>query len=115
VTRYSKALLEEDADLENDLGIDSVKRLEILIALGKKVDVNLVNSEQDGSIRTIGQIINWVKVKSDQRRGTVKQTGSSELALLVFDSNGSRFAATPRMDVLANLTNRKTQQTPFLN
>lgn len=110
VTRYPKSLLEEDADLENDLGIDSVKRVEILIALGKKVDVNLVNSEQDGSIRTIGQIINWVKVKSDQRRATVKQTGSSELAPLVFDSNGNRFAATPRRDVLANLINSKTQQ-----
>ncbi|MEZ6079444.1 MAG: phosphopantetheine-binding protein [Pirellulaceae bacterium] len=37
VTRYPEELLTVDADLENDLGIDSVKNLEIVLAAWRRV------------------------------------------------------------------------------
>ena len=40
-TRYPTQLLHADADLENDLGIDSVKRVEIVIALSEEFGIDL--------------------------------------------------------------------------
>ncbi|HAY79710.1 MAG TPA: short-chain dehydrogenase, partial [Planctomycetaceae bacterium] len=60
VTRYPLHLLTVDADLENDLGIDSVKRVEIVVALSTEFAVDLQGEENDPSIRTIGQIAAWV-------------------------------------------------------
>ncbi len=60
VTRYPKEVLAPEADLENDLGIDSVKLVEILVALGKEFHLELVNQERDPAIRTIGQVAEWI-------------------------------------------------------
>ncbi|MDA8563199.1 SDR family oxidoreductase [Mariniblastus sp.] len=60
-TRYPTELLAVDADIEVDLGIDSVKRVEIVIALGEEFGVNLVEQERDPAVRTIGDIANWVQ------------------------------------------------------
>ncbi|MCC7334709.1 MAG: SDR family oxidoreductase [Pirellulaceae bacterium] len=60
VTRYPEELLTVDADLENDLGIDSVKNLEIVLALGEEFSLDLTAEVRDPSIRTIGQVVNWI-------------------------------------------------------
>lgn len=60
-TRYPVKLLVADADLENDLGVDSVKRLEIVVALEEEFGVALSNRERDPSIRTISDIASWVE------------------------------------------------------
>lgn len=60
VTRYPEELLTADADLENDLGIDSVKNLEIVLALGEEFSLELTAEVRDPSIRTIGQVANWI-------------------------------------------------------
>lgn len=60
VTRYPEELLTVDADLENDLGIDSVKNLEIVLALGEEFSLELAAEARDPSIRTIGQVVNWI-------------------------------------------------------
>lgn len=59
-TRYPAQLLTPDADLENDLGIDSVKLVEIVIALSTEFGVELQNEQRDPSMRTIDQIANWI-------------------------------------------------------
>ena len=59
-TRYPMQLLTPGADLENDLGIDSVKRVEIVAAMADEFGLDLVNEERDPSIRTIEQVANWV-------------------------------------------------------
>lgn len=59
-TRYPTELLTSGADLENDLGIDSVKRLEIVVALGEEFELRLDTEDRDPSIRTIGDVANWV-------------------------------------------------------
>lgn len=59
-TRYPKQLLTADADLEHDLGIDSVKLVEIVIALSEEFEVDLRNEERDPSIRTIEDLSGWI-------------------------------------------------------
>jgi len=60
-TRYPRELLVPDAELENGLGIDSVKRLELVIALGEEFGIDLQAEEYDPSIRTIADVANWIE------------------------------------------------------
>ena len=60
-TRYPIKLLQPDADLEIDLGIDSVKRVEIVVALGKEFSLPLADQPRDKAIRTIKDIAAWVE------------------------------------------------------
>lgn len=59
-TRYPTQLLTANADLENDLGIDSVKRVEIIIALNEEFGIELQDEKRDPSIRTIGNLASWI-------------------------------------------------------
>lgn len=60
-TRYPHKLLQPQADLEIDLGIDSVKRLEIVVALEKEFGLELASQPRDSSIKTIEDIGSWVE------------------------------------------------------
>lgn len=60
-TRYPSKLLTANADLESDLGIDSVKRLEIILALEQEFSISLQRDDRDSSVRTISQIARWVE------------------------------------------------------
>ena len=67
-TRYPKTLLIAKADLENDLGIDSVKRLEIIVALEQQFALKLDTEERDPSVRTIGNIATWIEGVAERQR-----------------------------------------------
>lgn len=60
VTRYPEELLTVNADLADDLGIDSVKNLEIVLALGEEFSLDLAAESRDPAIRTIGQVAEWI-------------------------------------------------------
>lgn len=60
-TRYPKELLTTNADLEVDLGIDSVKRAEITLALGEAFGLDLMEEERDPNVRTIGDVTKWIE------------------------------------------------------
>ena len=68
VTRYPREVLAPSADLENDLGIDSVKLVEILVALGREFNIDLMKQERDSAIRSIQQVADWIE-------GLLTQTG----------------------------------------
>lgn len=59
-TRYPVDLLTPAADLENDLGIDSVKRLEIVVGLSEEFGLALESEQPDPTIRTIEHIADWI-------------------------------------------------------
>lgn len=59
-TRYPKRLLEPTADLETDLGIDSVKLVEIIIALSEEFGIDVKSEQRDPSIRTVSQLSDWI-------------------------------------------------------
>jgi acyl transferase domain-containing protein len=66
-TGYPVQMLELDMDMEADLGIDSIKRVEILGAL-QELFPNLpkANPEEVGQIRTLGQIVEYIKTLSPE-------------------------------------------------
>ena len=59
-TRYPADLLTPEADLEDDLGIDSVKRLEIVVGLGDAFGLALDQEARDPTIRTVSDVADWV-------------------------------------------------------
>jgi polyketide-type polyunsaturated fatty acid synthase PfaA len=61
-TGYPPEMLELDMDMEADLGIDSIKRVEILGALQEKVpNLPQPNLEDLGDLRTLNQIIEYLR------------------------------------------------------
>jgi enoyl-[acyl-carrier protein] reductase III len=64
-TRYPKQILTANAHIENDLGIDSVKRVEIVIALSAEFGVELHTEQRDPSVQTIGDLATWIESRID--------------------------------------------------
>ncbi len=66
-TGYPTDMLEPDLDLESDLGIDSIKRIEILnnfqklLPEAKKAQFNEGSIEELAGARTLNQLIDWIK------------------------------------------------------
>ena len=64
LTGYPVEMLGLDMDIEADLGIDSIKRVEILSALEEKTpDLPTISPDIMGSLKTLGQIVDYL---SDQ-------------------------------------------------
>lgn len=60
-TGYPQEMLELDMSLDADLGIDSIKRVEIFSALQSELpQAPAVRPEQLGTLQTLGQIINYL-------------------------------------------------------
>jgi acyl transferase domain-containing protein len=61
-TGYPTEMLEPGMELDADLGIDSIKRVEILSALQERLpDAPTVKPEHLGTLRTLGQIIEFLQ------------------------------------------------------
>jgi NAD(P)-dependent dehydrogenase (short-subunit alcohol dehydrogenase family)/acyl carrier protein len=62
LTGYPIEMLDADMDLEADLGIDSIKRVEILASLQERVpEMQAVNSSYIGGLRTLRNIIEYIR------------------------------------------------------
>ncbi|MGD9291051.1 MAG: acyltransferase domain-containing protein, partial [Desulfobacterales bacterium] len=60
LTGYPVEMLGLDMDIEAELGIDSIKRVEILSALEEQIpDLPAVSPETMGSLKTLGQIVDY--------------------------------------------------------
>jgi acyl transferase domain-containing protein/NAD(P)-dependent dehydrogenase (short-subunit alcohol dehydrogenase family) len=81
LTGYPAEMLGLDMDIEAELGIDSIKRVEILSTLEEKMpDLPTVSPEIMGSLKTLGQIVEYL----------AETDNSSEIA----DSSTDAAAAT---------------------
>ncbi len=61
-TGYPVEMLELEMDMEADLGIDSIKRVEILGAMQEKYsELPRLNSDELAEMRTLGQIISYME------------------------------------------------------
>jgi len=61
LTGYPAEMLQPDMDIESDLGIDSIKRVEILSTLEEKMPgLPSVGPEMMGSLKTLGQITDYL-------------------------------------------------------
>ncbi|MDE0959580.1 MAG: SDR family NAD(P)-dependent oxidoreductase [Planctomycetota bacterium] len=67
-TGYPSEAIATDLDLEGDLGIDSIKRVEILSALREhRPDLKAIPPEMLGTLRTIDAIVSWYRSESNHR------------------------------------------------
>jgi len=63
-TGYPAEMLEIDMELDSDLGIDSIKRVEIFSALQERLpEAPMVKSEHLGSLRTLRQVVEFLSGK----------------------------------------------------
>ncbi|PLX98370.1 MAG: beta-ketoacyl synthase [Desulfuromonas sp.] len=73
-TGYPVEMLELDMALDSDLGIDSIKRVEILSALQERLPgAPAIRPEDLGTLQTLGQIVDHLN-KGQQRIPTVQST-----------------------------------------
>ncbi len=81
VTGYPAEMLQLDMELDTDLGIDSIKRVEIFALLQERVpEAPPIKSEQMGTIRTLRQVIGLLDIAGQNGRAeTVKPNGKPVL------------------------------------
>ncbi|MDR1491113.1 MAG: acyl carrier protein [Planctomycetaceae bacterium] len=56
----NKDQINEETDIANDLGADSLDIAELMIAFEEKFDIN-INEDRAEKISTVGQVIEYVK------------------------------------------------------
>ncbi len=77
-TGYPREMLELTMGLDTDLGIDSIKRVEILSALQERLpNAPAVKPEHLGELRTLGQIVGFLVAGSSNPRTEEDISGSS--------------------------------------
>ncbi len=80
-TGYPSEMLELSMDMEADLGIDSIKRVEIFGAVTEQnPDVQGVNPQEMGELRTLGEVVSYVTSKMKGAMSSVAQTVKSAIA-----------------------------------
>ena len=77
-TGYPVEMLELDMQLDDDLGIDSIKRVEILSALQDRLpEAPAVKPEHLGSLRTLRQIADFLAQQPASQEAALPRTGST--------------------------------------
>ena len=67
-TGYPAEMLELSMDMEADLGIDSIKRVEIFGALTQKYpELSGINPNELTELRTLGEIVDYVSEHSKKK------------------------------------------------
>jgi malonyl CoA-acyl carrier protein transacylase len=80
LTGYPAEMLGMDMDIESDLGIDSIKRVEILSTLEEQIpNLPAISPEIMGSLKTLGQIVEYLSTTPDSDIAPVSETKDSEL------------------------------------
>jgi acyl transferase domain-containing protein/NAD(P)-dependent dehydrogenase (short-subunit alcohol dehydrogenase family) len=79
LTGYPTEMLGLDMDIESDLGIDSIKRVEILSTLEEQIpNLPAISPEIMGSLKTLGQIVEYLSATPDSEVLPVPETKDSE-------------------------------------
>jgi len=93
LTGYPDEMLGMDMDIESDLGIDSIKRVEILSTLEEKLpDLPTIPPEMLGRLKTLGQIAEYLTQSSSTEAsdtGTVLQREAPALNEITAPENPS--------------------------
>ncbi|MFM6011148.1 MAG: beta-ketoacyl synthase N-terminal-like domain-containing protein [Dolichospermum sp.] len=108
-TGYPVEMLELDMDMEADLGIDSIKRVEILGAMQEAYpNIPKPNIEELGDLRAIGQIVNYLQtlVGGEKKK---PYTDVNSVTLLPLEDNVEVVDLTPPPMVDINLPRRPAQ------
>ena len=97
-TGYPVDMLNLDMDLDADLGIDSIKRVEILSALQERLpEAPAVKPEQLGQLQTLGQIVTYLQQETATPAAGVQGTAPAPTPMPVTE------AAPPQTPVYRSL------------
>ncbi len=81
LTGYPVEMLALDMDIEADLGIDSIKRVEILSTLEEKMpDLPPVSPDVMGTLKTLGQIVDFLAGTSTPQKPEIDAIDSSSVS-----------------------------------
>lgn len=98
LTGYPQEMIDLDMDMEADLGIDSIKRLEILAATQERApDMREVDSQYMGSLRTLQDIISYVSEDEALAETPPGKAHSGSASPDAEPHNSDTSAATPRL------------------
>jgi acyl carrier protein len=93
-TGYPREMLEAGMDLEADLGVDSIKRVEILGTLQDQIpELPTIRGEELGELRTLAQITDYLKNQLPETSAGVPPRASEVPAPEADASSGSDPAA----------------------
>ncbi|MEN0003970.1 MAG: phosphopantetheine-binding protein, partial [Bacteroidota bacterium] len=100
-TGYPAEMLELDMDMEADLGIDSIKRVEIFGALTKKhPEMAGINPNELTELRTLAEIVHFVSGNGGSSTTTTVQPAAPATSPEAVSSNGTTNAPGINMEVL---------------
>ncbi len=101
LTGYPTEMLAPDMDIESDLGIDSIKRVEILSTLEERMPgLPGVSPEIMGTLRTLGQIVAYL---SDGKKSEAATSECSKPDMLSCGGNRKEVETT-LLEVVSHLT-----------
>jgi PfaD family protein len=81
-TGYPKEILDLSTDMESGLGIDSIKRVEILSIVSKRLpNAPRVEPEQLLSLRTLGQVLSFINPEPKSGAGSARSGARAEPTL----------------------------------
>ncbi|MBF0544979.1 MAG: SDR family NAD(P)-dependent oxidoreductase [Candidatus Riflebacteria bacterium] len=113
-TGYPQDMLNLDMDMEADLGIDSIKRVEIMSAVQEKMPhAPVIQPDQLGKLKTLSQIINYLGTSANSKGSSSnsgkpsqengfsgnKSTHVSDETIASSDSTSSRDSSLPNANV----------------
>ncbi|MEW6995740.1 SDR family NAD(P)-dependent oxidoreductase [Colwelliaceae bacterium MEBiC 14330] len=110
-TGYPTQMLELEMDMEADLGIDSIKRVEILGAVQETIeDLPELNPEALAELRTLGEIVSYLQAKVSKESVA---NASESLSVIAIETDNVTIDAnhiqTVMMEVVAEKTGYPTQ------
>ncbi|KGJ96020.1 SDR family NAD(P)-dependent oxidoreductase, partial [Colwellia psychrerythraea] len=104
-TGYPTEMLELEMDMEADLGIDSIKRVEILGAVQETIpDLPELNPEDLAELRTLGEIVSYMQSKVAPANTVTETTATESVATIDLD-----YIQSVMMTVVAEKTGYPTE------
>jgi len=109
-TGYPREMLEPGMDLEADLGVDSIKRVEILGTLQDQMpELPTIRGEELGELRTLAQITDYLKNQLPETgAGAPPRATEASVAVPVTNNSDSNGSAQDVESVLLGVVAEKT-------
>ncbi|MFZ2956228.1 MAG: SDR family NAD(P)-dependent oxidoreductase [Candidatus Ozemobacteraceae bacterium] len=103
-TGYPGEMLNLDMDMEGDLGIDSIKRVEIMSAMQEKMpNAPVIQPDQLGKLRTLGQIIEFLSAGIPSEKSGQAPTAAHSPTPTPASAAKPAAVTTPGIDIVAVL------------
>ena len=115
LTGYPTEMIELDMDMEADLGIDSIKRLEILGEVQRRVpNLEQIDSQYLGSLRTLREISDYLRGDAGQNGNGHAPGGNGDAAhATTTNGNGKHTESALRRQVLSEVELAEGPTRPF--